>query len=252
MSSNKALLAAAIAAFVVAFTGCSRGTSSPDVAGAPDEAADQRQNPMEIAATERLKSMVRVGQPKWANVGTSISVSARVEVDETRVTRVGSPVMGRVNTLRFHEGQEVHRGDVLAQVTSTGLSDGQLQLLKSLSQRQVAQRAVDRAQIMLKADVIGVAELQRREAELAQASAELAAARDQLSLLGMARKNRSASWSAACSLNSVSRVLAPMDGTALERHATLGQMVEPADTMFERPSNVCWWPTCPSRSPATW
>src|SRR5262249_47796470 len=156
----------------------------------------------------------------------------RVEVDETRITRVGSPVMGRITDLAIREGQEVRRGQLLAMVNSTGLSEAQLAFLKALSQRQVAQRAVERAQVLLKADVIGSAELQRREAELAQASAELDAARDQLMLLGMPAE-AIAALKKTRSINSVSRVIASMDGTVLDRKVTLGQVVQPADTVFE-------------------
>ncbi|MBL8213122.1 MAG: efflux RND transporter periplasmic adaptor subunit [Bryobacterales bacterium] len=212
----------------VLFCGCK---AAPPSAEAVTAAAAPR-DPSRITATGPILKRIKLGQPAWASVGSTLTVAARVEVDETRVTRVGSPVMGRINSLSVHEGEEVHRGQLLALLTSTGLSDGQLQLLKALSQRQVAQRAVERAQLLLKADVIGSAELQRREAELAEATAELAAARDQLMLLGMpddAMKEMERSRT----LNSVSRIVASMDGTVLDRKVTLGQVVQPADTVFE-------------------
>jgi cobalt-zinc-cadmium efflux system membrane fusion protein len=140
--------------------------------------------------------------------------------------------MGRITSLSVREGQEVHRGDVLALLNSTGLSDAQLGFLKAVSQRSVASRAVERAGLLLKADVIGVAELQRREAELAQASAELDAARDQLELLGMPADGI-ADLEKTRAINSVSRVVASMDGTVLSRKITLGQVIQPADTIFE-------------------
>jgi len=86
--------------------------------------------------------------------------------------------------------------------------------------------------LLLKADVIGSAELQRREAELAQASAELDVARDQLTLLGMSKKAIEA-LKETRNINSVSRVVASMDGTVLDRKITIGQIVQPVDTVFE-------------------
>jgi cobalt-zinc-cadmium efflux system membrane fusion protein len=155
-----------------------------------------------------------------------------VEVDETRVTRVGSPVLGRVSTLSVREGEEVTRGQVLLTLNSSGLSEAQLALLKATTQRQLAQRAVERAKTLLDAGVIGSAEMQRREAELREAEAEFDAAKDQLALLGMPPesieellRNRR--------MNSVARVLASMDGIVMDRKVTLGQVVSPADTMFE-------------------
>jgi len=189
-------------------------------------------DPTIIEPSPSLLKDLKLGTASTSSVGASFDVSARVEVDETRVTRVGSPVLGRISSLLVHEGQQVTKGQVLALLNSTGLSDAQLSFLKALSAKQLNQRAVERAQQLLKADVIGNAELQRREAELLEASAELDAARDQLGLLGMTpesveelRRTRT--------INSVARVIAPMDGTVLDRKITLGQMIQPSDTVFE-------------------
>ena len=203
-------------------------TPQGDAAGKAPPSSD----PLEITANGDLLRQLRIGAPAWDEVGASQTVAGRLEVDETRITRVGSPVMGRITSLSVHEGMEVQRGQVLAMLNSTGLSDAQLGFLKAVSQRQVVLRAVDRAQLLLKADVIGLAELQRREAELSQATAELDAARDQLELLGMPEEAIT-ELEKTRAINSVSRVLASMDGTVLDRKITLGQVIQPADTIFE-------------------
>ncbi|MCC7236951.1 MAG: efflux RND transporter periplasmic adaptor subunit [Bryobacterales bacterium] len=189
-------------------------------------------DPMEIDLDKELRARVKLGEPHWAQVGATLTVAARVEVDETRVTRVGSPVMGRIASLSVREGEHVRAGQVLATLNSVGLSEAQLNFLKGLSQKLVTERAVVRAQQLLKADVIGSAELQRREAELAQATAELAAARDELELLGMPAEAIEA-LERTRNIHSVSRVVASSSGTVLERHVTIGQVIQPADTVFE-------------------
>ena len=57
--------------------------------------------------------------------------------------------------------------------------------LRALSATKLAERSVERAQQLVMADVIGNAELQRREVELSVARAELRAASDQLRLIGL-------------------------------------------------------------------
>lgn len=214
---------------VVLMVGCKQ-----QMAEKPAEAKAQEtvSDPMEIKTPPQMRGSLKLGEATWAEVGTNVTVAAHVEVDETRVTRVGAPVMGRISSLAVREGQEVQRGQLLALLTSTGLSDAQLSFLKALSQKQAARRAVDRAQLLLRGDVIGVAELQRRESELAQATAELDAAHDQLILLGMPEEAVS-ELERTRSMNSVSRIVASMDGTVLDRRITLGQVVQPADTAFE-------------------
>lgn len=210
--------------------GCGTPASEPKSTAAAAPAAVA--NPLEITANENVRERLRLGEPAWTTVAVSQTVAARIEVDERRVTRVGSPVMGRIMQLAVEQGEAVRKGQVLALLNSTELSDSQLAFLKALSAKLLAERAVERAMILLKSDVIGAAELQRREAELSQASAELDAARDQLELMGMPneaienlQKNRQ--------LNSVARIVASMNGTVLERRLTLGQVVQPADTAFE-------------------
>ncbi len=229
---------AVLIAMMAIVAGCNSDTGTPAVIPANASPVAQppplarSSNPLEITATPTILERLRVGEPTWAQVGAAVTVAARVEVDETRVTRVGSSVNGRVSELAIREGQEVQRGQLLALVNSTALSDAQMLFLKALSQRQVAQWTVERAQILLKADVIGSAELQRREAELSQASAELDAARDQLALLGMP-ENAIAKLQETRNINSVSRVVASMAGTVLDRKVTLGQVIQTADTLCE-------------------
>jgi cobalt-zinc-cadmium efflux system membrane fusion protein len=210
--------------------GCTKAASQ--AAESKTATAPASGNPLEITAVPGLLERIKLGEPAWAHVGASITVAARVEVDEQTVTRVGSPVMGRISTLAVREGEEVRRGQLLAVLKSAGLSDGQLAFLKALSQRQLAQRAVERSLLLLNAQVIGSAEVQRRESELSQAQAELDAARDELILLGMPEE-AIRELERTRTINSVARVLASMDGTVLDRKVTLGQVVQPADTVYE-------------------
>jgi len=224
-------LALASAALLLAACGKDSAGTEP-VAAAVAESAAAPADPLEITPTQQLRATLKTGEPVMTEVGATITVAARIEVDETRITRISSPVMGRITALMAREGQHVSKGELLAQLNSTGLSDAQLGFMKALSQKMLAQRAVERAQQLLKAEVIGSAELQRREAEFTQASAELDGARDQLELLGMA-PDAIEELQRTRSIRSVSRVVASMEGTVLARKVTVGQVVQAADTIFE-------------------
>jgi cobalt-zinc-cadmium efflux system membrane fusion protein len=228
---TRVFVVAVLSASAAILSGCNKAVSEANDAK-KQKATAPSGNPLEITAAPNLLERVKVGEPSWAQVGASLAVAARVEVDEQTVTRVGSPVMGRITTLSVREGEEVRRGQLMAVLKSAGLSDGQLAFLKALSQRQLAQRAVERSLLLLNAQVIGTAEVQRREAELSQAQAELDAARDELTLLGMPEE-AIRELEQTRTINSVARVLASMDGTVLDRKVTLGQVVQPADTVYE-------------------
>src|SRR5581483_6508921 len=157
LAKTVATTAALLAAIVLGGCGQAKPEASETTHGGSPP------SPLEITADANLLARIKIGQASMASVGASLTVAGRVEVDENRVTRIGSPVMGRINSLTVREGEDVQQGQLLGLLNSTGLSDGQLDLLKALSQKQVAQRAVERARILVDAAVIGSAELQRRE-----------------------------------------------------------------------------------------
>lgn len=218
-----------LAAF--ALSGCGEQDAKSSAAPAPAEPA-KASDPLTIKTDATLSSRIATARVVRAEVDMPLMVSARVEVDATRVTRIGTSVVGRVTASKVEEGQVVQKGELLAQLQSTGLNEAQLELLKALSQRMVSQRAVERAHLLLQGGVIGAAELQRREAELAQATAELEAARDELELLGFTAEDV-AQLEKTRQIRSIAPITATMDGTIIHRRVTIGQVVQPADTAFE-------------------
>jgi cobalt-zinc-cadmium efflux system membrane fusion protein len=103
--------------------------------------------------------------------------------------------------------------------------------LKAHSAASQAERAVDRARQLIQADVIGSAELQRRESELAVARAELRAAGDQLRLMGLPA-DAIERLQAQGTLHPVAAVSATLAGTVIERKVSNGQVAQPGDHLF--------------------
>jgi cobalt-zinc-cadmium efflux system membrane fusion protein len=188
-------------------------------------------DPLRIEVSPSLLSQLKLGQPQWREVAKTLDVAAHVEADATRQARVGSPVRGRITELLAFEGERVKRGQPLAVLYSTELSDAQFAFLKAVSQQSLSERAVERGKQLLDADVIGSAELQRRQAELVQATAEVSSLRQQLRALGMS-ENSIRDLEASRKLNSRYEISASIDGTVLERSVTVGQIVQPAEVSF--------------------
>jgi cobalt-zinc-cadmium efflux system membrane fusion protein len=206
--------------------GCKKPEASPGEAPKASPARD----PMEITVTPELAQQIRVGEPPWESVAGTLRVAGRFEADEHRIARVSAPVTGRVTELPVMEGQAVQSGEVIARIHSTQLSEVQSGLLKALSERRVAERALERARRLLEAGVIGEAELQRREAEVQQANIELAGLRDQLRLLGFSNAALERLESSRA-MNPTAQVVASIDGIVLDRRVTIGQVVQAAEVL---------------------
>lgn len=207
----------------LSLSGCQGKETPPAAAAVPDPSLVT----VQADFLQRLK-IIPVGE---GEVTETLRVPARIEVDEQRVARIGAAVTGRVTQIHAALGQPVRRGEQLATLHSTELSTAQLAYLKALSQAELQRRAVDRAKLLFASDVIGAAELQRRESEFAQAQAEMQASHDQLGVLGMTESamNKLAESRAVHSLSSIT---ATLDGVVIERKVTPGQVVQPADALF--------------------
>jgi membrane fusion protein, heavy metal efflux system len=208
---------------LVGFAGCKKQPNEV-AAAAPG-------NPNEVSITPALAENLKFGTPELTEVNGTLQVAAHVETDARRIAHVGSPVSGRIVKLLVFEGQPVKAGTVLAMLHSTDLSDTQLALVKAASQQGLAAAAESRAEQLVAADVIGRAELERRRAELLQASTQVASCRTQLRGLGMTEAQIH-SLETSRKLSADYPIVAPRSGTVLKREITIGQVVQPADPAF--------------------
>ncbi len=224
MSARKLLVTLFVAASVFIFTqGCKRkADTAPSVA---------QRNPAEVKVKPELAASLKVGLPQMKDVVGALEISAHVQTDATRVSRVGSPVSGRILKILVFEGQTVRAGATLATLHSTSLSDTQVSLIKAYSDRTLAAASTRRAEQLVSADVIGHAELERRQAELLQTSTEVSSFSTQLRGLGMT-EGQIKSLETDRRISADYPIVTPRGGTVLERKVTAGQVVQPADEAF--------------------
>lgn len=184
---------------------------------------------VELSADLQKKvTLMKVGQ---ADIREVLRIPGSIQVDEQRMAKIGAPVTGRITDIDAVLGQHVKQGQALATLNSTELAQNQLVYIKALQQIDLQSKAVERARILLEADVISKAEVQRRESELSAAKADLNAAADQLQVLGMTSQGI-AKLSKNSQMHSFSTVTARISGTVISRKINLGQVVQPADELF--------------------
>ncbi|MEY3605206.1 MAG: hypothetical protein RIQ49_2238 [Pseudomonadota bacterium] len=184
-----------------------------------------------VRPREDMLKRFEVGKVSKASIERTQEIPGRIEVDEKRITRIGASVTGRVVETSVDIGYRVKAGEVLARISSTELTQAQLNYLRSNASFSLSERALERAQQLYKADVISAAELQRRESEQSIAKAELRAASDQLTLLGfdqaMQRRLRESGQ-----LDPTVGVIATRGGVIVERKVSQGQVAQPGDALF--------------------
>lgn len=218
---------AVISLVVLGLAACDSAKEPATTQSASNAVQDPNLVTVQADLLKRLK-IFTIGKDE---VRDTLRVPARVEVDEQRVARIGATVTGRIAEVYGILGQDVTRGEVLAKVNSAELAEAQLTYLKAFAQVELQSRAVERAKLLLSADVIGSAELQKRENDLFSAQVERLAAQDQLQLLGMSERAVK-ELAKRRDINSMMPVTATLGGTVIERKVTQGQVVQPADALF--------------------
>jgi len=219
----------AVVAAVLLATGC----GGEEAASPSKEAVLQApQDVNSITIRPELVQRITIGQPTMVNLADKLQVPSQVEVDEERLVRIGSYVTGRIIELYVMLGDSVNAGAPLARISSPELTQAQLAYLRASSRTVLAQKAAERAHHLLAADVIAIAEVERRESELEVARAELEAAKDQLRLLGVDSDVLRELANKGHILPSVT-INASRKGIIIGRNVVIGQVVQPADQLFQ-------------------
>lgn len=228
---RRALLCAAASLLLTACSdrGADRSQKQPSVAG--KASVSEPQDPMQITVRPEMANRFKTEVVSIRDVATVQEVAGRIEANERKVTRIGAAVTGRATEILVDVGANVARGQPLAYVSSPELTQAQMAFLKAHASREMAERAEDRAQQLFNADVIGKAELLRRQSELSIAGAELRSAADQLQMLGIPDEAVSRLRQQG-TLHPHAVVSSPLAGTVIERKVSQGQVTQPGDQLF--------------------
>jgi membrane fusion protein, heavy metal efflux system len=210
---------------IASLTGCS------DKEPITQPVAKQLVDPLLVTADANLASRITLGFIEERSIYETLRVAGRLETNLYKTTKIGAPITGRLSKIDVRFSQEVIAGQVLAEISSPDIAQAQLNFLRAHSQQQLTARAVERAQLLLSADVIGSAELQRRQNELQIASAEKRAVSDQLKALGIAAA-RIAQLEASGQIHSSASITASSSGTVIDVKVTQGQIINPTDILF--------------------
>lgn len=222
MMTRRPLLPLAAGLLTLTLAGCGR-----EQPAAPVAAVD----PSVVVPAASLLARLKLAPAGTASISETLRVPGRIDFDEKQLARIGASVTGRITDITAQVGDVVRKGAVLANLNSSELSQAQLAYLKAHAELELHRRAVDRARLLFESDVIGSAELQRRESEFQVSTAEARAASDQLRLLGLSTRALE-QLGRQGKIVPVSPVVSGLNGVVVERTVTPGQVVQPADALF--------------------
>ena len=196
-----------------------------------DKSKEKKLDPLEIIITPDIQKEIKTEVVRYQEISETLMIPGRLETQNRRLAKIGSPIVGRVSDLYVSLGDIVKKGQVLARVNSIELTQTQLTLIKSTQLIGLKTKAVERAKLLFEADVISKAEMLRIENELEAVKADYRASRDQLMVLGMSEKAVE-KLEASGQINSFGDIRSLFDGIIISRAINVGQIVNPQDNLF--------------------
>jgi RND family efflux transporter MFP subunit len=151
--------------------------------------------------------------PHWTD-----DIPARIVFDETRTSRIGAPLGGRVSAVLVELGQQVKQGAPLVTVTSGDLSDLYSARDKAKVQLDAAQNNYARIKELVDAKALPQKELTSAEQDLHEAQVAYTTANAKIASLKVASGGATQFT-----------ITAPRDGVIVEKNVAVGQQVSPDD-----------------------
>ena len=213
---------------------CGKKSDAPTAGEHGEEGGEHKEDTKGVVHLnpEQVKSAGIVTAPAEARTHVGVlEATADIQAAENRQARVGTRVAGRVTALRAGVGDAVRPGSVLAVIDSADVGRAKADYIAAVAGARVARESADRERALFYKKISSEKDWREAEAADIRAETERNAAENRLHALGvgdaeLARVRREGHY------NSTTAVLAPIGGTIVEREATLGQMVEPAATLF--------------------
>lgn len=159
----------------------------------------------------------------------ALEANGQIGAADDRQARVGVRVPGRVSALKAGVGDVVKKGQTLATIESAELGRAKADYVAAAAGAKVARDTAAREKQLFERKISSEVEWRKAEAEAVRTEAELQAAENRLHALGVgdrALPDRVGHFSSTIGASS------PIAGVVVERPVTLGQMVNPEDTLF--------------------
>lgn len=190
-------------------------------AGSAGSAAGSAQTMVSIDPEMIRDLRVTLGKASLHAAGEEVDALGEVHVNEDRYAEVAAPVVARVTRVLARPGDTVAVGQVLAELRSPELGEARAGVEAARAHLELARASVDRKRKLAADHLIPDRELIEAEAQRSEAEAAYKVAAASLQKYGGAQGD------------TVLALRSPVAGTVIDRHVVVGQLADPAKTLFE-------------------
>ncbi|OYO32023.1 efflux RND transporter periplasmic adaptor subunit [Janthinobacterium sp. PC23-8] len=226
-----AIVAILVTGLVLAFLILGSGASRDEHASEEEQhghAEEKSAPPVEgllLMSTEQSKAAgVAIATAAPGRIQTSVALPGEIRFNEDRTAHVVPRLAGVVEAVHADLGQLVKKGQVLAVIASTDLSERRSELLSAQRRLSLARATYEREKMLWQEKIS--AELDYLQARQAWQEADIAVQNAQQKLQALGAMNAGKG-----PLNRY-EIRAPFDAMVLEKHITLGEAVKEDANIF--------------------
>lgn len=218
-------------ACVIVTMGVACENKSLDGSAAKQDRSIERPELLHLTPEELARMRLELVSVKQGQLLSHRQFPATVQANQNELAEVTSLIRGRVANVYVDVGQDVKKGTLLAMIHSVDLGLAEGDYLKAKARLEEAERSHVRAKELYDGKAVSLAELQRREAAMKTAQAEIREAKNRLELIGVPgeeieRLDQEQTIKADVPLR------APFDGRIIMRNLTRGEVVETDQKLF--------------------
>ncbi len=213
-------LAGAIAATCISIWVSASFRRAPPARPAEARGLSTGEHDVTIAADAPQWHVLKLGQVKAASMHVSSPVPAHVKIDDTRASKLGTPLAGRATTVSVELGQSVKTGNPLFSVMSPDIAGLRAERDKATVDLDVAKAQLSRIKAMVEARAIPAKDQLEADQQLKQAQLSLHLAQSKIASLKVSPR-----------ADNEFTVISPRDGIVVEKNVLPSQQLTP-DTVL--------------------
>lgn len=196
-----------------------------------EEAGGHEEGIVQLRPEAAAQVEIRVEPVEVRRVSVVLSTTGRVDFDQDHLAHVSPRISGRIHEVLARLGQYVEAGDALAVIDSIELGQVKSAFLQAKAQLNLARRTLEREEGLLTDRISSEQAVLEVRARYEQALANFQAARQRLALIGLSKKEINAVRYEAKDA-ALFTLRTPLDGTVMEKHINLGEIVSPNTNLY--------------------
>jgi membrane fusion protein, heavy metal efflux system len=161
-----------------------------------------------------------------------IQASGQIEINQERMAHIVPRVKGVVRRVDADLGQTVQAGQILAIIESRELTDAKAEFLSAFEYQALARTQFEREERLFQQKVTSEQDYLANKQVFAKARIEYRTARQKLQALGLSKQAVDGLPTQPEETFTTYVMTAPFDGTIIEKHIVLGEVVDDASETF--------------------